>query len=488
MTHRSTMSPLLAAFAVSFGLLAGCETLPGIKDNTVISSERGTLRVALRGDFSRLRTIQATLEDIDHVTIDIEGIGMAPQSQSLTRAELAAAGSSASLSFTDLPAGTITASLNAYDAANDVIGTASKTAAISLGQTTTIDLSVELVPTYVYETPPGSLAVNATLVDGPTITVRPGSIISVAGTGTYGAMGDGGIATRANLASPDDVVVDSSGNIYIADSNNNRVRKVTPGGTITTFAGTGTAGFSGDGGQAKNAQLNNPRGLAVDASDNLYIADTGNNRIRKVAVDGTITTIAGTGLSENPVDGTLATAAPLKSPMQLAFDNSGNLYITSTTQINRVTLDGKIAMVPGSLVNFPTDLVVDGNGNVYIAYAFQNKVMKLASGTMTTVAGTGVEASSGDGGNATNAALFHPVGITLDASGNLYIAESAGERVRKVTPGGTITTFAGTGTSGFSGDGGPAQSAQLSSPRAINLDKNGNFYIVELNRIRKIFR
>ena len=220
------------------------------------------------------------------------------------------------------------------------------------------------------------------------------------------------------------MAVDRQGNVYISDFFNSRVRKVTPGGTISAFAGTGIQGFSGDGGPAISARLTGPQGLAVDAEGNVFIADGNGARVRKVNSAGTITTIAGTGRIGFSGDGGHATSAQL---------------------------------------GWPYGVAVDGQGNVYIAEEQGGRVRKVSpGGTITTFAGGG--SSTGDGGPATSAQVRNPHGVAVDGQGNVYIAEYASHRVRMVSPGGTITTIAGTGAGGFSGDGGPATSAQLYAP------------------------
>ena len=276
-----------------------------------------------------------------------------------------------------------------------------------------------------------------------------GTISTYAGNGGYGFWGDGGPATAAQLSLPHGVALDSAGNLYIADSNNHRIRKVTPGGTISTYAGTGTEGFSGDGGPATAAHLDRPDGVALDSAGNLYIADLGNSRIRKVTPGGTISTYAGNGGYGFWGDGGPATAAQLR-PRGMALDPAGNLYIADfgNSRVRKVT--------PG--------------------------------GTISTYAGTGTPGFAGDGGPATAAQLSFPQGVALDSAGNLYIADSNNNRIRKVTPGGTISTYAGTGLQGFSGDGGPAIDAQLWFPVGVALDSAGNLYIAdqENQRIRKV--
>ncbi len=211
------------------------------------------------------------------------------------------------------------------------------------------------------------------------------SIVTVAGNGTFGYSGDGGPGTDASLADPSGVHVDGSGNLYIVDTNNRRIRKVDPSGTITTVAGNGNSGYSGDGGPGTDASLADPSGVHVDGSGNLYIADTNNQRIRKVDPSGTITTVAGDGNSGFSGDGGPATDARL---------------------------------------NFPSAVYVDGSGNLYIADRENHRIRKVdALGTITTVAGNGGFGSSGDGGAATAASLAFPSGVYVDGSGNLFIAD-----------------------------------------------------------------
>ncbi len=276
--------------------------------------------------------------------------------------------------------------------------------------------------------------------------VSGGIISTVAGTGTAGYSGDGGQATSAQLNNPIGVAVDGEGNLYIADLVNARVRKVS-GGVITTVAGTGTAGYSGDGGQATSAQLNTPYGVAVDGQGNVYISDLNNQRIRKVS-GGIITTVAGTGTAGFSGDGGQATSAQLNNPVGVAVDAQGNLYIAD-------------------IVN--------------------QRIRKVSGGVITTVAGTGTAGYSGDDGQATSAQLNYPIGVAVDAAGSLYVADQANYRVRKVS-GGIIRTVVGTGTQGFSGDGGQAASAQLADPFGLVVDRQGSVYVSDPvnQRVRKI--
>ena len=332
-----------------------------------------------------------------------------------------------------------------------------------------------------------------------------GVISTVAGTGTAGFSGDGGAATSAQLSNPQDVALDAAGNLYIAEWNNNRIRKVNSAGVISTVAGTGTAGFSGDGGAATSAQLSNPQDVALDAAGNLYIADVNNNRIRKVDSSGNISTVAGGGSSLG--DGGAATAAQLGAPRSVALDGAGNLYIAdwSDHRIRKVDSSGNISTVAGTgtqgfsgdgaaataaQLNSPWDVAVDGSGNLYIADRNNNRIRKVNSaGNISTVAGTGTAGFSGDGAAAVAAQLQSPQGVALDGAGNLYIADAGNHRIRKVDSSGNISTVAGNGTASFGGDSGAATAAQLSDPSGgVALDGAGNLYIVDRgnDRIRKV--
>jgi hypothetical protein len=275
-------------------------------------------------------------------------------------------------------------------------------------------------------------------------------INTMAGKGIVGFSGDGGQATAATTNEPEGVTVDPAGNVYFADESNNRIRKVTTAGIISTIVGNGVAAAAGDGGQATAGSINGPDGLRFDHLGNLFIADNGNERVRKVNTSGVITTFAGTGAGGFSGDGGPANAAAL---------------------------------------NFPSDVASDATNNIYIADYFNNRIRKVnTSGIITTFAGNGVGGFSGNGGQATAAELSGPYGVRVDAANNVYIAEYTNHRIRIVNTSGVINTYAGTGVPGFSGDGGQATAAQLNGPVAITFDNAGNSYIADYsnNRIRKV--
>jgi sugar lactone lactonase YvrE len=355
----------------------------------------------------------------------------------------------------------------------------------------------------------------------PTLThvrkVSPdGVITTVAGSGPVGYSGDGGPAVSAQLSQPGPLAADSRGNLYIADGG--RVRRISTEGIITTITGDGRFGYSGDGGPATQAEVSLSsygQGLALAANDagEIFIADTGNNRVRKVSEDGKINTVAGNGMGCCfSGDGGLATAAQLYIPAGVAVDRNGTVYVADTFN-NRVrTIDyaGVITTVAGTGVPFPasgdggpavnariawpTGLKLDGSGNLYIADAGNMRVRKVSpEGIIQTVAGDGFPGYRGDGGPAAAAELSWPKDIAFDGSGNMYIADTANHVIRKVTTDGVIATFAGTGgdlsgAGGYSGDGGLAASARMNQPSGLAVDSAGNVYVSDTEnfRVRKV--
>jgi sugar lactone lactonase YvrE len=367
-----------------------------------------------------------------------------------------------------------------------------------------------------------------------------GIITTVMGSGTPGFSGDGGLATNAQLSPVYGLAIDVAGNLLIADSGANRVRRVTSDGTIATVAGTGDCGSSGDGGPAVAAAICGPAGIAVDIAGNLFITDLTNGRIRQVAPDGTITTVAGTGPSfkANPGcapsgDGGPATSAVLCLPINVAVDGAGDLFVIDTYPnadydncceyqvVRKISPNGMIASVAGSncllddlcykapgygttavetLFLGPLGLAVDYAGNLLIAGAAtlldvsdfppSPHIYKVSTeGAIAAVAGNGHNPFSGDGGPATSAQLASPYGVAVDSGGNVLIADIGNNRIRRVTPDGTITTAAGNGNGASSGDGGLATSAQV-VPLGITVDGAGSIFFFDApNRsIRKISR
>lgn len=283
---------------------------------------------------------------------------------------------------------------------------------------------------------------------------RLGSTTVVAGTGVAGYSGDGALATTAKLDGPLGTAVAPDGTLYIADYSNTRIRKVAPNGIITTIAGS-TAGFSGDGGPATNAKLGGPFSLALDAGGNLFFTDYLNRRVRKISANGNISTVAGTGGFSQSGDGGPATSAD-SLPGWLALGPDGSVYFTD-----------------------------DGNAQ---SVGFK-RVRKVApNGIISTVAGTGAAGFTGDGGPATAAKLQSVDGVAVDSAGNIFISDAGNARIRKVDPSGSINTYAGTGQAGNTGDGGPAIQALLNFPSGLAVDANGNLFVADTRniKIRKI--
>jgi sugar lactone lactonase YvrE/PKD repeat protein len=336
-------------------------------------------------------------------------------------------------------------------------------------------------------------------------------ITTIAGSGVLGFGGDGGPATAAKLDNPWGGRMDAAGNIYIVESSNSRVRKISTSGIITTVAGNGALAYYGDGGQATAAALNYPFAMGIDAAGNLYICDSYNNVIRKVTTSGIISTVAGIDSAGFNGDGIQATAAGLNDPSGLTFDTNGNLYIADTgnNRIRKISTSGIISTVAGNgtggyggdggqatatELNQPSAVAIDASGNIFIADDDNNRIRMInTAGIISNIAGSGATGPfkgsySGDGGLATNATISLPSDLIFDKKGNLYICDCDNNRIRKINTAGIISTIAGDGSLGYNGDGELATAAKLNYPGGVFLDPTGNVYIVdqENNRIRKI--
>jgi len=328
-------------------------------------------------------------------------------------------------------------------------------------------------------------------------------------------MGDGGLATEAKLNTMQGLAVDAAGNVYIADTNNHVIRQVSASGIITTVAGSGKPGFNGDNQSAVKAELATPSDVALDSAGNLYIADNGNSRIRRIDRSGIITTVVGTGEAGFDGDGGPSVAAKLRNPSSIVFDGAGNLYIgeagnyrirrvdratgiiTTIAGVGAFGFDGDGGSALAAKFKNLSDLAIGPAGDLYVADAYNNRVRRISSdGIITTVAGNGTFNVAGpdelkDGALATEAVVRYPFGLSFDAAGNLYIAENGSHRIRRVDTSGKISTVAGCGypgVGGSEGDGGPAEQAKLNGPTGVVVDAAGNIYVSDSRnfRVRKV--
>jgi sugar lactone lactonase YvrE len=408
---------------------------------------------------------------------------------------------------TSAPTGTVT-----FKDGSVVIGTGQVSATTATMTTGTLAIGTHTITAnYAGDTNFAASTSSALTQVVGAVAVPGGIITTVAGNGIAGYSGNNGAATSAKLDSPAGVAVDANGNIYIADAAYGYIRKVNAGtGIITTVAGNGVGGYSNSG-PATSTSVGIPIGVIVDASGNIYIADDLDSRVLKVnAATGVLSSIAGTGTAGYSGDGGPATSAYLGIPVGLSLDASGNLYIAcqSDSRIRKVNPAGTITTVAGNgttgysgdggaatsaELDAPQSVYVDASGNIYIADWGNDRIRKVTpSGIITTVAGIGTAGYSGDGGAATNAQLNAPQGVYKDATGNIYIADGANSRIRRVDTGGIITTVAGNGTAGYSGDGGIATSAELNlvafSLGGLVVNTSGTIYISDSNnnRIRAV--
>ncbi len=333
-------------------------------------------------------------------------------------------------------------------------------------------------------------------------------INTTAGTGVVGFTGDGGPATLAQINGPWGIAIDAAGNVYFSDVSNHNIRKIdVHTGIITSIAGTGIAGYTGDGGPATLARLNSVRCIAFDSAYNLYLSDMGNARIRKISTSGVITTIAGSGSVGFGGDGGPATLASLNETQGVVVDRLGNVFVADAFN-NRVrkidAISGVITTVAGdgslafggdggpatnAQLDRPWFVSFDRFSNLYISERGNNRIRKVTpTGTISTIAGTELFGYSGDGGPATLALFRFPVSTTHDANGNIIISDYQNHCLRKIDTSGIITTVVGTGIAGFSGDGGPATMAKLNQPSGIAIDREGKMYICDLinRRIRVV--
>ena len=350
------------------------------------------------------------------------------------------------------------------------------------------------------------LFLSSLLLCGCSLYIHAQIITTIAGIGPSGPggtfSGDGSPAIFAGLSNPGGIAIDTSGTILFVDYGNRRIRKITPAGIITTIAGNGTLTDSGDGGPATAAGLLTPWGLALDHAGNIYVTNN-SGRVRKISPAGIITTFAGNGTFGHSGDGGPATAAQLESALDITVDVVNNVYFSDGNLIRKVDAAGTITTIAGAVtagfsgdggpataarLNAVHGVKIDGTGNLYIVDRENLRVRMIdPSGIITTIAGTGVLGYTGDGGPATLAKLCYPEGVTIDSAGNIYLTDCMNYAVRVINTAGIITTIAGTGWLGFSGDGGPATAAQLYRPSLMAI-KGGNMYITDgwNHRIRMI--
>jgi sugar lactone lactonase YvrE len=388
-----------------------------------------------------------------------------------------------------------------FTVGSTTLGTAPVSAGVATINTSSLPAGDDQV-TASYSDTGGSYASSSNA--GPTIN-------TVAGSGSFGFSGDNGPATAAGFNSPRGMAFDAAGDLFIADGGDNRVREVNHiTGVITTVAGNGTGGYSGDNGLATAAELNDPTSVAFDAAGDLFIAETGDNRIREVNhATGIITTVAGNGTGGYNGDTIAATAAELNEPDGVAIDAAGDIFIADQwndriREVNHVTgvittvagtgsggFNGNNIQATAAELFFPEGIALDAAGDIFIADQWNDEIREVnhVTGIITAVAGTGSSGFTGDNGPATAAELNNPFGVALDAAGDIFIADHNNNRIREVNHAtGVITTVAGNGSSGFTGDNGPATAAELNSPTEVVVDSAGDLLIADQSnqRVREV--
>lgn len=505
---RSRLFPVvfMVALATGISVAPGCDSNVGLggiiarpsgtaPTSAKAQAERGALTVSIGGDFSVLRSIQATIADIDHVTIGVTASGSAEVSKTLTRTQLADGATSASATFDSLAIGPASVSVKVYDAASSVIGSTAGAADIIVAQTAVLNLSLQLNPTYVIAS--GSLVASVSITDGPIVYVSPSpsptatpsaySVTTYAGTSL--GYQDGSLQ-EAKFNQPAGLAVDATGTIYVSEYGGNRIRKIQDG-VVSTLAGSGQDGHSD--GQGTAASFLHPQGLAVDSHGFVYVADRINCLIRKISPAGQVTTVAGT-YGSGFVDGA-SSSAKFSSPTNLAVDASGNVYVSDSGNycIRKITSSGVVSTVAGVGQSWlrdgigtdagflsPAGLVLGTNGTLFVGDSGIRTVIPV-SREVTTIAGGPGSGGFADGVGS-QVKLRTPSSLAQLPNGTIVFADPLNHAIRMLTPQGAVTTIAGTGSQG-SLDG-TGDVASFSDPEAVAVDKQGRLLVADTGNCR----